>query len=172
MSFSHFGPVLEQKVQRGEKRGNGNWVFSQVLVHLSVFKTAKHPLLLNHLQIKKLKPNVIHFLLVTLSHSFGYCLLWSEATKFWSVVLECSLQVPGHWGAQDWCRKSHCHCCAFIWYQDLYFHLCSFIKWGITSARPKLGCVWFQPHDVIYSVTSEQQLLLPKCLYAKFALLF
>lgn len=140
MSFSHFGAVLEQKVQRGEKRANGNWVFSQVLVNLPVFKTAKHPLFLAHFQSRKLKPNLIHSLLVTLSHSFGCCLLWNEASKFWFVVLQCSLQVPGHWGAQGWHRMSHCHYCGFVWYQDLCFHLCSLIKLGITSARPKLGC--------------------------------
>lgn len=93
------------------------------------------------------------------SRSFGYCPLWSEATKFWFLFLECSLQVSGYWGARDWHRMSVWE---FVWYQDLYFHLCSFIKWGITSARPKLGCVWLQPHAGFYAVTSKQQLLLPK----------
>lgn len=82
MSFSHFGPVLEQKAQKGEKRAKGNWVFSQVLVHLFVFKTAKHLLLQAHLQTRKLKANLIYSLLTSLSHNFGYSLLWSEATQF------------------------------------------------------------------------------------------
>lgn len=106
MSFSHFGPVLEEKAQRGEKRSNGNWVFSQVLVHLFVFKTAKHPLLRAHLQTRKIKPNLIHSLLVSLSNSFGYSLLWSEATKFylWFWSVRCRYPSTGEHGTGTGCH--------------------------------------------------------------------
>lgn len=108
---------------------NKNWVFSQVLLHfLFVFKPAEHPLLLTHLQPRRLKINLIHSLLVSSSHTAALadCLLRNESAKFCVVVPEC---VPcvyrGTGGARGEQGMAHRQRCVFILYQDLYFHLCS-----------------------------------------------
>lgn len=112
---------------------NSHRVFSQVLLQfLFVFKTAEQFLLLTHLQPRRLKINLIHSLLVSLSHTAALddCLLGSESANFWFVVPVCSLDVSGHWGSMRLARSVTSSAWCIHWISGPVFPSLLFLKIG------------------------------------------
>lgn len=100
LSSQSLWPSVRTEGTMGREDGEIKSGLLTVLSHfLFVFETAEHPLLLARLQPSRLKINVIHSFLVSLSPTapLGDRLLRWGPAKLCSLVPVCSLHVPEHW---------------------------------------------------------------------------